>query len=718
MTDTINKNDGTLKEKLQKKRIKHLLSIRDLKSYRQTIVTEQEVFPEYFTKLIELFRPEQVAISKEHNPEKKQALIDFTQNQINQFKNIDVTLKKDLSQDPKKFSSYIASIFTKENYYLRFLTDVGVLPNKTFLAEASRKIGQKILPAYNSSNSLIGLVEKTFYKKNDYQWVNELSREKFLDLFEVLGFQPLCELDKTHTFVDQCLEALGILSFRIATIAIEPEIIEREPDIELLESPFFLQKEELDIFIKEFKNNTKFNRTTQNSVYQNIIAHLDTCEEKIRLIESKRNVYGITLDITYHLRRLHDNIDRLKDLLALLLKPTKTENYLVFEKEINFFKKIIQAHCQKNQLTGYIQQNVRLYALMLTEKASSKGTHYITESPKEYFMMFFSALIGGFVVGFLSIFKSLAGALKISDFGKAFFYSINYSFGFMTIHLLGGTLATKQPAVTASTFAEKLQSQNQDFFGKFIAQFARSQLIAVLGNVCIAFPVAYFAAYYYYELTAQHVVGVEKAHHLIEDMHPLFSPALLHAGVAGIYLFAAGLIAGYHDNWIISNRIGERIRENTFLQRRFSYKRRNRMANFVEKNTGALAGNFYLGILLGSTGLFFIWVGNFINLPLPIDIRHITFAAGNLGLSLVALENEIEMDVLIVTILGIIGMGAVNILVSFSLSLTVAISSRKMSAEKAGDDFKLSVFQGFMLGFRYFFRRPFEFIFPPLFSRK
>lgn len=700
------KQDDIWIETQQKKRIKHILSIHDLKSYRQTIVTEKDTFPEYFTQLIALLRPQKWT-KKENNT--------YTADKIIELKQIDEVLKKDTQQDPKKFGQYMGQIFSKKDYFLRFLTDIGVLPNKTFLAEASRKISQKILPAYNSSNSLLGLLEATFTRKKDYQWLQNLADERWVDLFNVLGFQPIHQLNAQHPFIAQTLEALGVLSFRITTIAIEPEIVEREPDVELLDSPFFQQQNKVDAFIIAFQQQSKnFQRTPQNPLYTDILSALEACEQKIQLIAQKRTQYGITLDITYNLKRLSDNIDRLKDLLALLLAPAIAEKEKPFEKEILFFKKIIQAHCQKNQLRGYIQQNISLYALNLTEKASKKGEHYITETPKQYFQMLFSALIGGFVVGFLSIFKALAGALEISKFGKAFLFSANYSIGFMGIHLLGGTLATKQPAVTASTFAEKLQTNEEDGFGRFIAQFSRSQLIAILGNVLIAFPVAYFVATYYYEYTGLHVVSAKKAHHLIEDLHPFYSPALLHAAIAGVYLFWAGLIAGYHDNWMTANQIGERIRKSPFIRNNFSLKWGKRIATFFERNTGALAGNFYLGILLGSTYLVFEWIGMFINVPLNIDIRHITFAAGNLGLSLVALNNHLEATELGFAIAGILGIGIVNILVSFSLSLTVAVLSRRMSSNPTEKEAEmpLSIGRGFALGFRYFLKRPWEFFLP------
>ncbi|MNL70358.1 Site-specific recombinase [compost metagenome] len=71
--------------------------------------------------------------------------------------------------------------------------------------------------------------------------------------------------------------------------------------------------------------------------------------------------------------------------------------------------------------------------------------------------MFRTALGGGFVVGILCIIKILLSKVDTSFFGYAFIYSMNYAFGFIAIYILGFTLATKQPAMTASALIKSLE---------------------------------------------------------------------------------------------------------------------------------------------------------------------------------------------------------------------------------------------------------------------
>ena len=61
---------------------------------------------------------------------------------------------------------------------------------------------------------------------------------------------------------------------------------------------------------------------------------------------------------------------------------------------------------------------------------------------------------------------------------------------------------------------------------------------------------------------------------------------------------------------------------------------------------------------------------------LDLDIRHITFAAGNLALGLFGLNFQLSLEVILMSVFGIGLIGFVNFIVSFTFSLSVALRSR------------------------------------------
>src|SRR5690606_11171791 len=149
-----------------------------------------------------------------------------------------------------------------------------------------------------------------------------------------------------------------------------------------------------------------------------------------------------------------------------------------------------------------INKSTQILSYEITHHTALTGEHYITNNRKEYFKMLRSASLGGVIVAFLCIFKLLMSKIETSDFGHAFLYSMNYSFGFIAIYLFGATLATKQPAMTASALVSALEqgSKNNSIslsdkyrsFAVFFARVFRSQFIAFVGNVFLAFPIALF----------------------------------------------------------------------------------------------------------------------------------------------------------------------------------------------------------------------------------
>jgi site-specific recombinase len=294
--------------------------------------------------------------------------------------------------------------------------------------------------------------------------------------------------------------------------------------------------------------------------------------------------------------------------------------------------------------------------------------------------MFRSAAGGGLIVGFLVVFKTLVFYLNAAPFFTTLLYCLNYAIGFVIIYLLRFTLATKQPAMTASTLSHALQTAQKggDFskFANLVAQLSRSQTIAFLGNILIAFPVSYCISALYFYVSDTHVMDVNKAIHSVHDQNPFISLAIFHAAIAGFYLFLSGIIAGYTENLSVYYKIPERIERHPFLKRSFTKRQLVRFSHFFRIHAGPISGNISLGFFLGSTTL----IGAFLGLNL--DIRHITFSAGTFGVALAGLDNTVAMADWVFTLLGIFFIGTFNFLVSFTMSMFVALKSRNISISK------------------------------------
>ena len=291
-----------------------------------------------------------------------------------------------------------------------------------------------------------------------------------------------------------------------------------------------------------------------------------------------------------------------------------------------------------------------------------------------------ASLGGGFIVGILCIIKVLLGKIDTSDFGHAFLYSMNYSLGFIAIYVLGYTLATKQPSMTANTLAELIsKGMNRNVrakyryteFARFFAQVFRTQFIAFVGNVMMAFPVALLGVYIIYLISGWDIVGA-KSTTLLKDLSPVHSLAIFHAAIAGVFLFLSGVISGNIANNNKFYGIYKRLEDNPTLKMTLGIRRAKRLSIWYSKKWPGIMSNFWFGIFMGSTAS----IGAFFGLNL--DIRHITFAAGNFGLGMFGANWEVTQAVVFWSVIGIGVIGLVNFIVSFGLSLFLAFRSRNI----------------------------------------
>ncbi|MBL0912598.1 MAG: site-specific recombinase [Bacteroidia bacterium] len=558
--------------------------------------------------------------------------------------------------------------------HMDLLAESGILSNEGFFTETFRKISYKIFPPVLDDHELKDVIIRIFHRESDHEWVYAVPDSLWAELFEEIEFGDPSADRKEEEIENSLLDSVLFVSHRIAAMGIEPVLTNQMPELEQNSSPFISQNKKIVAFTDKVREEG-IAAEDVNRDWLRIHAELMICEDVLHTLRKQRYVNGTSLSLTYLLIRLHQSIDRIKILFGLLLPEEKSERRN--QRIISFFKATVRQENLRNDLGKHLSENLGMLAYQITEHAGKTGEHYITSSRREYITMLYSAMKGGFIVGFLSAIKTLIYYLKLSPFGTAFLYSMNYSFGFITVLLIRGTIATKQPAMTAAHIAASLDSKERDKadipgLSELIVKVSRSQLIAFVGNVFVAFPIAYILAWIYYFVFGEHLAGPEKAHHMIDELHPWKSLALFHAGIAGVCLFLSGLISGYYDNGVIFNKIPQRVKEHPLLRRIMPARALDKLSRYLEHNMGSLAGNFFLGIFLGSIGTLGAFFG------LPLDIRHISFVSGNFGLAMAGLEHQLSWQVILISIAGIVGIGIMNFAVSFGLALFVAIRSRNI----------------------------------------
>jgi len=553
----------------------------------------------------------------------------------------------------------------------------GILPSTGFFTELYRRVSHKILPEAIDPHYLKDIFAQVFTRHDDEAWVNAVPDARWLELLAALRFDEQAPDATLPLPVRGIVDAILVLSYRISSIGLEPELIRNEPSLEEFASPFLTQNDEVGEYLEQFAL-AWADASLEFQDEKHILVLLDQCAQIIQKIRRTASRYGTSISLTFLLQRLTQQLERMETLLAVLaaLRVEKSGERAL-SLLVGLFKTLVSGECHKNDVRQHWRTNLELLALRVTENASRTGEHYITSTRPEYFALLKSAMGAGLVIAFMAVLKLLVAKEHLPPLTEALLFSLNYGLGFILIHILHFTVATKQPAMTASAIAASISehgnSHDMENLTSIVAQTMRSQLAAILGNVLVVIPLAMLIAWGVMAATGAHFVAPEKAHHLMADIDPLHSLAVFYAAIAGVCLFLSGLIAGHHDNLAIYNRIPQRLKQLHWLERLLGKARLARVADYVENNLGALAGNFYFGCMLGGMAAIGVLFG------LPVDIRHITFSSAYLGFSLIGLDFAIEPRELLLGMLGIALIGLTNLIVSFTLALSVAMKARKVT---------------------------------------
>ena len=583
------------------------------------------------------------------------------------------------------FKEKLHNVFANKQKVILF-TDAGLLNSVSFFKELRRRISRQLLPDQPSEENIQYVLNQLFYRPSDVKWVHQIPLDNWKELFEILAVSTFYEDSESKTTSKQILLAIMILSQRMGGLALQTDVRRMVPEYAHLNSPFIALDDELNNLARTLSKEDKPYLYIQDHEldYKQLNILAGQCEDFVNKADANTSKYGVSFSVNQTLLLIRQQIKRIKRLYNYLFIEKEADKC---EKTIAFYLDMVKTNSKKNNIRKLIDDSVYNITYEITNYTGKTGEHYITSTTGEYFKMLKTALWGGVIVGFMCLVKLyMSMQPDQSDFFRALNYSFNYAIGFVLIYLTGSTLATKQPAMTASTIAKTLESlsdndnnkEKQKHYTEFSALFTRlfrSQFIAFVGNVFGAFPVSMLLAIGMSYLSGYNI-ATKKSLHLLEDLNIWHTPVFLHACIAGIFLFLSGIIAGNVASVNNFNNFYYRLSEHPFLKGFFGKVRMQRVANWMQQKWPSVVSNIWFGVFMGSA-----WaIGHFFGLP--IDIRHITFASGNLAYGLYGMNFIISLENILWCILGIGIIGLGNFIVSFGLSLWIALRSREVPASE------------------------------------
>ena len=575
------------------------------------------------------------------------------------------------------------------------LMESGMPLARGFWQELFGRLRHKLLPPLQPENDFLYVLNRVFFRSNDYIWVEDIPRAEWIAFFECLGLS--LHIDDRR-ILRQLLLSLNTLSFQVAQLGLEKEVLNYISAPYREENPFVNQS----YLVRQLEKGA--------DTAAPIKEQISWCFECIDHIRGNHSEHGASLHQTYMLLLLTNRLDRMTILLDLL-DENRNGEVLAEGATMNtgrfadFFRMLIRNENRKNSILEFMSQSMGYLAYQIAEHKGAKGGKYITSTWPEYRAMLRSAMGGGAWICGVVLIKNLLTKIPMAIFWHGFAYSINYSLGFILIEETHTTLATKQPAFTASAVAGSLDTKKNNHqpnlynLAVTVAKVSRSQIASFIGNLIIVFPGCWLIAWGYDEIFGRKLVEGAAALKMLEDQHPWHSLSLLYACNTGVFLFFSGIIAGYVQNKIRYGHISRRLQTHPILRLSMPAKRLKRVADYVEQHAGTLAGNISLGFFLGMAGFFGEIFG------IHFEIRHITISAGNTSLAVYGLGlSNIDPRYLARVFIGVLGIGFFNFLSSFSLAFIVAVRSRGIRLHEYPE------FIGIL--WRYFKSAPLDFVRP------
>jgi site-specific recombinase len=542
------------------------------------------------------------------------------------------------------------------------LCETGLPRGNAFLQELGARITGKVLPTPPLARDLAALFGRLFPDAKDAQWVAALPAATVAELDALLRHgsddDGNAVLRSLHA---DAVDALVILASHIQAIGLTQRVRVRAAAERPLDSPFAA----LSAAVRRYAEGEPATGEAADARAE-LLRQMARCARSLAHVRSDLVHYAVNTDFVYQLERARLSLKRMETIVALD-GPDAPQTIS------NFVGRLIAANAAHASVGALLRDNTRLLSRRIVESARRDGEHYITRDGREQRAMIASAAIGGAVTAATVMIKLLVVGHGLPPFVEGFLASLNYAVSFVAIHLLHGTLATKQPATTATVLAAKLSAPaHHGRLRGFVAEVAalvRSQVAAIVGNLAVVAPVALLLQALVLAVGGAHLPAPADALHYIESLS-IASATPLFAILTGVCLWLSSVAGGWFENWAAFRRLPEAIAQAPWLVRWLGEARAGRVAGAIDNNVSALGGNVALGVLLGMVPVVARFFG------IPLEIPHVTLSTGLLALSAYAYGSGIVLlPAFWLAVAGIFAIGFMNLTVSFSLALWVAIKS-------------------------------------------
>ncbi len=533
---------------------------------------------------------------------------------------------------------------------IRLLAETGLPSQHSLSKELFHRIANRFLPRYRTPDNLPDLLFRLRLTEDDAQWIGSLDGET------VERAAALVSIPRAMLF-----RAAQLIATRIAVVGTSGGILDVRPAEDLINSRFM----DLPQLVERLR--TAVATGAEHPDWQAELAQCRRVVEEITTFMDKR---GASTESLFLHELLGAELTRLAVLINVALGT-----HAIPAREVGM--QTVRSLATDHSISAVGRAEAKRLALKITEYTGITGEHYVVRSRKEWWANLRAGAYGGCVTAFTALAKFGISALPLAPVILGLGLAANYTISFWILQIFHFSLASKQPAMTASALATSLADKDDMSHNvELIAAISRSQAAVTVSNVAATVTLALVLDFLVHLATGRWFLELPEAEHALRGVNPVGTLTIVYAAVTGVFLWLSSLAAGATSNWSAYRRLPEATREDPRIKRVFGKAFAQRAGDFLEHNVGGLVGYATLGFLLGFVPVllsrfFGIW----------LEVRHVTLHAAAAAYGILPLRDagELRPADLEWAAVGILVIGFFNFAVSAWLALLTAARARDLT---------------------------------------
>jgi len=530
---------------------------------------------------------------------------------------------------------------------IRLLAETGLPVHATLMKEAVKRLADRLIPRLEPDDDLYVLLSRLGLREEDAAWVEGLSPEALAPWRGLVALPGPALMD-----------AARLMAKRTAAVGLARDLLELQPGQAETASPFFKLGWVVDSLAAAPADEAPWQGWRQ--------CYAD-CRDTMAHALARLETRGVSTDLIFRLELLEAQLFRLDDLLEVGTGRGDGRSLA---------SDLIRGSIRQRGIRSLARTALKRLARQVVEHTGETGEHYLVSTRRDWEVIGLSASWGGVVAGLTAATKFAVTAVPLPPMLMGLAVSLNYGISFVAMQLLGFTLASRQPAMTAAALADALEHRDDtEHQVELVAGITRSQVVATLGNVLVALPVGLVVVALWYLVTGSAPVSLVTAAYAMKAVHPLLSLAVPFAAVTGVLLWLSSLSSGWAGNAIAYRGLSEAIARHRRMRLLLGAERAARIGQLVDRHLSAVLGYLVLGFLMGFVPVLFSLVG------IPLTVPHVSLNSGAFAIgvgTLLGRPEPLPWNDIAWGLVGILLIGTMNIAVSFALALRTAIRARDL----------------------------------------